>query len=802
MKLFAKKDKTAKADKVQKQPKARRKDSSTTQILGFEKMYANGTCKLAEGCYSRAIEFSDTSFQAARLSEQEVMFEHWCELFNALDSEFELHLQIYSLKRDKQEFEQSMFYELKEGDDKGNLYRKDINNIMTQKLKDTHQDMARRRVLVIVAHTETLEEAEPQLARACEVAIQQLKTLHVEAHQMTGVERLRLINQLTNPKENPESVSYEDMKGVKNASTLDIVAPNQVSILGAPNSHSISLNDGTTFGASMFIAKFSTSVRSDFIYKLVELPINQVVSIHCHAWNQQAAREAVDRNIADLNLQVRHYRKDRAADGVPSFDDSDLPPALQDSLEQAKLARDDLMNMEQKYFKVVTSVYTFADTAEELRDGINQIETCARGFNMRMSVARALQAAAFQMALSTGTCNMPSDMVTNLMTAPMATLLPFTSAEIQHPHGVWFGQNTISKAFIMYDRTEDANGNGFIVGKSSAGKSVMAKMNVFETRLRYPKDEIICIDPDREWRVIAEATGGEVIEISATSDNHVNPFDFTIDEDDPNGGIGNKIDALISIIAEMARGLTATQATLVDRCATIIYEPYMQSRDEADIPTLKEFRECLLEQPEEEAKTLAVTIERFVTGHANTFAHKTNCEPNSTFVVYDIRNLSQNLKGLGLFILLDNIWQRVVKNRAQGKYTWIYIDEMQLLVDNNYAVKYLDYLYSRARKYGAFPTGITQNISRILDNPSMCYMLSNSAFLLMLGQSELDANKLAELLELSDTQRQILLSAQAGEGLIKAAGQMIPFEKRLPKDSELYKLTTTKLKDVIEVERV
>ena len=192
---------------------------------------------------------------------------------------------------------------------------------------------------------------------------------------------------------------------------------------------------------------------------------------------------------------------------------------------------------------------------------------------------------------------------------------------------------------------------------------------------------------------------------------------------------------------------------------------------------------------------MALAIELFTEGSLNTFAKPSNVDVNSRIVCYDIRDLGKQLLPIGMLVVLDSIFNRIVKNRERGKTTWVYIDEIYLLFQHEYSANFLFTLWKRVRKYNASCLGITQNVSDLLESHTARTMLANSEFLVMLNQAGTDRLELANLLQISDNQLSYITNVDAGRGLLKCGSTLVPFVDNYPKDS-LYKLMTTKPSEV------
>ena len=232
--------------------------------------------------------------------------------------------------------------------------------------------------------------------------------------------------------------------------------------------------------------------------------------------------------------------------------------------------------------------------------------------------------------------------------------------------------------------------------------------------------------------------------------------------------------------------------SIIDRCTASVYRDYQQRGYTGTVPTLQDFRAELLKQDEPEAKEIALAIELFTHGSLNTFAKPTNVDTDNRLICYDILDLGKQLMPIGMLVVLDSILNRITQNRAKGKQTFIFIDEIYLLFQHEYSANFLFTLWKRVRKYGAYATGITQNVDDLLQSHTARTMLANSEFLIMLNQASTDRIELAKLLNISDLQLSYITNVDAGHGLIKVGSSLVPFANKFPKNTKLYKLMTTK----------
>ena len=433
---------------------------------------------------------------------------------------------------------------------------------------------------------------------------------------------------------------------------------------------------------------------------------------------------------------------------------------MEQQKKEMKEFLDDLTTRDQRMmFAVITMVIT-ADSKEQLENDTEALLTTARKHLCQFATLRFQQVDGLNTVMPFGTRKI--DAFRTLTTESLSVFIPFRVQDIFHENGIYYGQNVISKNMIIADRKQLLNGNSFILGVSGGGKSFAAK--------------------------------GEVINISATSDNHINAMDMNKDYGDGANPVILKSEFIMSLCEQLIGGtnLGAKQKSIIDRCTASVYRSYQQNDYQGHIPTLQDFRAELLQQDEPEAKELALAIELFTHGSLNTFAKQTNVDTNNRLICYDILDLGKQLMPIGMLVVLDSILNRITQNRAKGKNTFIFIDEIYLLFQHEYSANFLFTLWKRVRKYGAYASGITQNVDDLLQSHTARTMLANSEFIIMLNQASTDRLELAKLLNISDLQMSYITNVEAGHGLIKVGSSLVPFANKFPKNTKLYKLMTTK----------
>lgn len=448
-------------------------------------------------------------------------------------------------------------------------------------------------------------------------------------------------------------------------------------------------------------------------------------------------------------------------------------------------------------FAILTMVH-IADSKEQLDNDTETLLTTARKHLCQFSALTFQQMDGLNTVLPYGLRKI--DAIRTLTTESTAVFIPFRAQEISHSGGIYYGQNVISKNMIIANRKLLLNGNSFILGVSGSGKSFTAKREIVNQMLA-SDDDIILIDPEREYSSLVKAMDGEIIHVSATSPNHINAMDMNRYYGDGANPIILKSEFVLSLCEQLIGGqnLGAKQKSLIDRCTANMYRKYLQRNFKGSPPTLQDFYAELLRQDEPEAQEIALAIELFTSGSLNTFAKPTNVDVNNRLICYDILDLGKQLLPIGMLVVLDSILNRITQNRAKRKNTFIIIDEIYLLFQHEYSANFLFTLWKRVRKYGAFCTGITQNVDDLLQSHTARTMLANSEFIVMLNQASTDRMELAKLLNISDLQLSYITNVDAGNGLIKVGSSLVPFTDQFPHNTKLYRLMTTKPSEQAEI---
>ena len=537
--------------------------------------------------------------------------------------------------------------------------------------------------------------------------------------------------------------------------------------------------------------EYASYIKDSMINELTSLNRSLMLSIDIIPVPTDEAVREMQNRLLGVETNVTNWQRRQNANNNFS---AVVPYDLEQQRKETREMLDDLTTRDQRMMFAVVTLVHLADSKEELDSDTETLQSIARKHLCQLTTLNWQQADGLVTALPLGLRRI--DALRTLTTEALAVLMPFKAQEIWDRGGVYYGQNAISKNLIVADRRQLLNGNAFILGVSGSGKSFSAKKEMVSLALS-TQDDIIVIDPESEYRPLIEGLGGQVINISATSPNHINAMDMEQGYGDGENPVVLKSEFLLSLCEQLigAGKLSAKEKSVIDRCTAQVYRDYIRSGYHGAVPTLQDFHAELLRQPEKEAQDVALAIELFTDGSLNTFAKPTNVDTNARILCYDIRDLGKQLLPVGMLVVLDSIFNRIIRNRGLKRNTWIYIDEIYLLFQHEYSANFLFTLWKRMRKYQACGTGISQNIEDLLQSHTARTMLANSEFLIMLNQAATDREELARLLNISDNQLSYITNVDSGRGLIKCGSAIVPFVDHFPKN-KLYRLMTTKPSDL------
>ena len=748
------------------------------QAIPIRTMWPDGIFRVGNK-FSKSFRFEDINYAVASKEDKEAMFLCYSELLNSFDSGATTKITINNRRLNKADFESSILIPLK-GDRLGE-YRREYNQMLLDKATGANSIVQDKYVTVSVMK-KNIEEACNYFSRIGTDLITHFSRLGSKCVELDAIDRLRILHDFFRSGE--ETDFYFNLSDTmkKGHDFKDYICPDTFEF---EKDH---FRMGNKYGRVIFLREFASYIKDSMVSELCDLNRNMMLSLDIIPIPTDEAVREVENRLLGVETNITNWqRRQNQSNNFSAV----VPYDMEQQRKESKEFLDDLTTRDQRMMFAVLTMVHIADSKEQLDSDTETLFTTARKHLCQFSTLTFQQMDGLNTVLPYGLRKI--DAIRTLTTESTAVFIPFRAQEISHHGGIYYGQNVISKNMIIANRKHLLNGNSFILGVSGSGKSFTAKREIVNQILS-SDDDIILIDQEREYSSLVKAMGGEIIHISATSPNHINAMDMNKDYGDGANPVILKSEFVLSLCEQLIGGhnLGAKQKSLIDRCTASVYRKYLQSNYKGNPPTLQDFHAELLRQEEPEAQEIGLAIELFTSGSLNTFAKPTNVDVNNRLICYDILDLGKQLLPIGMLVVLDSILNRITQNRAKGKNTFIIIDEIYLLFQHEYSANFLFTLWKRVRKYGAFCTGITQNVDDLLQSHTARTMLANSEFIVMLNQASTDRMELAKLLNISDLQLSYITNVDAGNGLIKVGSSLVPFTDQFPRNTKLYRLMTTK----------
>ena len=756
--------------------------SSIQDTIPIRRIWKDGTFQVGNK-FSRTYRFTDINYSVAASEDKLTMFLQYGDLLNSLEIGATTKFSINNRRMTRGCFARNLIDYTEDG---RNEFRKEHNvRIMDDAIRGN--GIVKEKYVTISVTKKSYEEAKTFFNRVYPELSTRFAAMSSKLYEVDAADRLRLFHDFFRAGEE-ENFSFDLKDIMKHGhSFVDSICPESLTV------KSDHIRIGKKFARVLYLQEFPSFLKDSMVSELCDINRNLVFSIDVIPIPTDEAVKEVERKLLGTETEITNWQRKQNKNNNFS---AVVPYDLEQQRNESKEFLNDLTSRDQRMMFVTVTLVHVADSKKQLDADTEALLAVARKHICTFQVLNYQQQDGLNTVLPYGLRKINA--LRTLTTESTAALMPFQAQEINHPDGIYCGQNAISKNLLFVNRSELQNGNGFVLGVSGSGKSFFAKDEIYQIVLRNQGDVII-IDPEREYGRLVKALGGEVINIAADSKNHINAMDMESEYADSENPVLLKSEFILSLCEQLVGTgkLGAKEKSLIDRCTQIVYRPFVRRGCTGKIPTLKDFHKELLKQPEPEAKDVALAIELFTDGSLDTFAKPTNVNTDSNLICYDIRDLGKALKTVGMLVVLDSIYNRIVRNKKKGRPTYVFIDEIYLLFANEYSSNFLFEQWKRARKHNACYTGISQNIEDLLQSHTARTMLANSEFITLLNQAATDRIELAKLLGISETQLSYVTNADAGKGLLKCAGSIVPFENHFPKDTKLYKYMTTKPKETM-----
>ena len=740
-----------------RQAKGDGKAHTAQQTIPYLQMYPDGICRITEKKYSKSVVFEDINYQLAQADDKTAIFENWCDFLNYFDASVSVQLSFINQGTQRGEAEKAI--DIPARDDAFNSIRAEYSDMLKNQLSKGNNGLVKYKYITFSIEADSLAAAKARLARIDTDVLNNFKVLGVAARPMTGYDRLKVLHGVFHPEGEPFSFDWAWL-APSGLSTKDFIAP-----------PSFRFGEGRTFrmgrkiGAVSFLQILAPELNDRILSDILDLETGVIVNLHIRSIDQSEAIKTIKRKITDLDKMKIEEQKKAVRSG---YDMDIIPSDLATFGSEAKNLLQDLQSRNERMFLLTFLVVNMADTKRKLENDVFAAAGIAQKYNCALTRLDYQQEAGLLSCVPIGENLVPIQR--GLTTSSTAIFIPFITQELfQTGEALYYGLNALSNNMILCDRKQLKNPNGLILGTPGSGKSFAAKREMTNAFLITDDDIIIC-DPEAEYFSLVQRLGGQVIRLSPTGKGidgkpqYVNPMDINLNYSEDDSPLALKSDFILSLcelVIGGKEGLQPVDKTVIDRAVRNVYRPYLADPDPAKMPVLGDLYNELLQQPEPEAARIAAA-----------------------------------LKKLGMLIVQDQVWNRVTVNRAEKKATRYYMDEFHLLLKEEQTAAYSVEIWKRFRKWGGIPTAITQNVKDLLASREVENIFENSDFVLMLNQAQGDRAILAKQLNISPQQMKYVTHTEAGEGLIFYGNVVLPFIDRFPKDTELYRVMTTKPEEV------
>ena len=770
---------------------AKRQDKrhkSAQDSIPFQRMFPDGICRVTDTYYTKTIQFQDINYQLSQNEDKTAIFDGWCDFLNYFDASVHFQLTFLNMAANKDTYGTQITIPLRGDED--DAIRTEYTQMLRDQLAKGNNGLIKTKYLTFGIEADGMKTAKPRLERIETDILNNFKRLGVAAEPLNGADRLRLLHDMLRI-DDPVPFRFSwDWLAPSGLSVKDFIAPSSFEFAKG-NYFGI----GQKRGAVSFLQILAPELNDRMLADFLDMESSLIVTMHVQSVDQVSAIKTIKRKITDLDRMKIEEQKKAVRSG---YDMDIIPSDLATYGAEAKKLLQELQSRNERMFLLTFLVLNIADSVPKLRNNVFQASSIAQKYNCQLVRLDFRQEEGLMSSLPLGLNQV--EIQRGLTTSAVAIFVPFTTQELYQngSEALYCGLNALSNNLIMVDRKFLKNPNGLILGTPGSGKSFAAKREIANVFFVTNDDIIIC-DPEAEYGPLVERLHGQVIKISPTSPHYINPMDLNLNYSDDENPLSLKSDFILSLcelIVGGKDGLQPVEKTIIDRCVRMVYRDYLNDPKPENMPVLEDLYQELRRQEEKEAQYVATALEIYVTGSLNVFNHRTNVDIQNRIVAFDIKELGKQLKKIGMLVVQDQVWNRVTVNREAHKATRYYIDEFHLLLKEEQTAAYSVEIWKRFRKWGGVPTGITQNVKDLLASREVENIFENSDYIYMLNQASGDRQILAKQLNISPHQLSYVTHSGEGEGLLFYGNIILPFVDRFPKDTELYRVMTTKPNEV------
>ncbi|MGM9628933.1 MAG: VirB4-like conjugal transfer ATPase, CD1110 family [Faecousia sp.] len=758
---------------LQKDQEPYRVPRRVQDVIPIKRIWSDGIF-LVGNRYAKTFKFTDINYMVASQDAQKNLFLAYAALINSLDCSATTKITLNNRHLNRKNFQDTVLMKLK--NDYLDYYRMEYNDVIMGKATGGNGIIQEKYVTVSVCK-KNIEDARAYFARTGAELTARFAALGARATEMDATEKLRVLHDFYRSGEEVYfRFDAQDMMR-KGHDFRDYICPDSM------EKHSDYLKLGGKFARVIYLKDYASFISDQLVTKLTDQSRSMMLSIDIIPVATDEAVREVERKMLGVETNITNWQRRQNANNNFS---AIVPYDMEQQRRETKEYMTDLTSRDQRMMLSVLTIVHLADTKAELDADTDALLKVAADHMCQMAVLRYQQLDGLNTALPIGTRKI--DTFRTLTTESLAVFMPFKVQEIQEPGGIYFGENAISHNLILCNMKNLLNQSMMLLGIPGSGKSFFAKLLIIAIALS-TDDDIIILDPEGEYTPLVKALGGAVMCFAVGGRDWLNAM--AMEEGYGEGSpVAFKSQFIMSLLKQIdPDGIRAHHKSIIDRCVALVLQ---EQKRTGKVPTLCTLREKLLEQPEQEARDLALTMELYTSGSLNIFAHETNVDTRNRIQSYDIHDLGEELKQPGFVTITDAMINRVNYNWAHGKKTHIIVDEFHIAYENEYSGNFFTSAWRQFRKRNAAPCAITQNVEYMLDSVQASTMVSNSEFVVMLNQAESDQERLSKLLNISPEQMSYVNGSEAGCGLMRYGSALVPFVNRFPANTELYKLITTK----------
>ena len=781
-----------------------------------------------ENFFTRSYWIGENNYQSETESREQDIYLDYRKILNSIGIHEEYSISMLNRNVDMREVEENVLK--KETGDEFDFLRRELNSITLSWLQEGRDGLEKLKYITIGLHCDSLQKAQEVFDKSIDRRMEEgFKKVESFATPISIDRKLEILHDIYNPDDHGsflthkkiihadtgkvEDVTEFDMDNMRaqGCTIKDIIGPSSFVVY---DDH---IEMGRKYVRVLRVEDLSATMSDEVFCELTDVDFNVLVTTNYQPLSNTIARGIVSKNLALARSEVADQRKELLKANLPEDMVSD---EKKENMERAEKMRKEMVENDERLFKVVCTVVIFADSADELRSHTETILTYCQGEGLTVRTMELMQEEGFNTTLPLLDNELPYSFKRTMKSSSAAIYFPFSNLELNDPGGINYSCNMHSKNLLVYNRLLTQNFNGFVLAKPGAGKSFFCKVEMLNVFLGSNADCIV-IDPEGEYAAMTKLIHGQVIKIESGGANHINPMEISMnyewaEEDDVT--ISNPVFAKVPFIIQLVEtmvdpplgSLTATQKSIIDECVRRLYEPFMSNGVLRPIPPEKmptltdlqhEFAKEYGKTRDHDAKELADALKLFTgSGTLNTFGFQSNVDINNRFVTFDIRDADEVLKPLAMMIIFDSLFHRMFTNKKLGRHSWIWCDEFHMLMTTERSALTLEQLFRRARKFGGVPTGITQNVKTMLSSVTGCSMLSNCNFVVMLNNEKPDREELQSLFNLSESQMNCITAAPKGQGLIYTGTHAVPFASTFPKGNSIYRCITSNMVEIREYE--